>query len=167
MVKVLTLDETGPNKFNEIDLTPLDLGLFEAYLATPTPGASQSTTFFDYLAGTINLPFDGDYLVTVSYIWSLNNIQNDFRARLLIDGNTFYEQRQEPKDAAGGGITVARIDQVGTLNTGTDQRHPTTFQNVLLGATAGDTDFQLQLAGSANNHEACMYQGSIVVRRIG
>lgn len=167
MVKVLALDESGPNKIQEIDLTPLDLGQFEAYLATDVPGASQSTTFFDYLAGNIDLPEDGDYLVTVSFIWSLNNTQNDFRSRLLIGGATFYEQQQEPKDAGGAGITVNRIDQAGTLNTGTNQRHLGTFQNVLVGATAGVTNFQLQLAGSANNHEACMYQGSIVVRRIG
>jgi len=75
--------------------------------------------------------------------------------------------REEPQDSAGAGINVTRLDAAGTLNTGTDQRRGEAGFRILDGYAAGAVTFTIRFRNSAANQEATLYDGDLLITRIG
>jgi len=126
---------------------------------------NQTTAFETFLQKDIQIPALGNYAITTSYIWSLDNQASDFRGRLLANSNTIFEHRQEPKDSAGGGITLPNTGG-GNSNTGTDQRHLASNTFILENVPSGILDLDFEFTGSSDNQSATVYQASIMIRRL-
>ena len=104
---------------------------------------------FDTLNFTNTSGVTANFLIGWFYVWSHNNNQTDFIARVqydtttaLIDPGDTGIQRQEPKDSAGSGAG------------GTDQRYPCAgFRIIPVGAGAHtvDLDFRTSSNGNASN----------------
>lgn len=142
----------------------LDLGLYRAFARTTTPGLIRSTSFFDYLVLDAEVPEAGDYEVHWSGLWSYDSASTDIIIRLVVNGVTQWEFRKEPKDSAGTGIVVDRLDTTGTRNTGTDQREDFGGHDVF-GLPAGPNEIKIEFAGSDSSPEATLYQAVITLRR--
>ena len=140
-------------------------GMYSSFIKSQQGLINQTTTFETFVSGTLDLPYDGDYEVITSYVWSSNDTTQDFQGQLLINGAQFFEHRQEPKDSGGAGITLPVIGG-GTANTGTNQRYGFTMHQIAEGLTAGNNTFDLQFAGSAGGIEPAIYEAAITVRRM-
>ena len=124
-------------------------------------GNQSGNNFQTYLTDTFIVANAGPHKISWSYTWSLNSTNNDFRAQIVLDGNVIAEQRQEPKDSAGLGITVPNIGG-GSFNSSTDQRYiEAAF--FITNLTAGSHTIEIRFCASANNQEPVIYSGATIV----
>ena len=128
-------------------------------------GINNTTTLTTWLELNISVPIAGSYDLDWSYIWSYNAGARDFIGNVRLDGVVIAEQVQEPKDAAGTGVTLSRVGG-GTQNTGTNQRHAYSgfFPNQSL--SAGSHTLLIEWASSQSNDRAAIYRGSLRAKRI-
>ena len=128
-------------------------------------GINNSTTLTTWLELNISVPIAGSYDLDWSYIWSYNAGARDFIGNVRLDGGVIVEHVQEPKDAAGTGVTLSRVGG-GTQNTGTNQRHAYSgfFPNQSL--SAGSHTLLIEWASSQSNDRAAIYRGSLRAKRI-
>ncbi len=138
---------------------------FSAFAEVTSPVGSQSNVFAQALRLTANIPYTGNYKVTVSYTWSANTTGNDFISRVQRDDvATIMEHVQEPKDPGGGSVTVANLAG-GTFNSGTSQRYGYTRTKVE-NFTAGIHNIDLDIRGDVNNLECTVYEATIIVEEM-
>lgn len=151
----LIYNGTSWNVFNE----------FKVFESLPNPIGTQLATFQNCISLNSATADAGNYKVTWYYEWSLNTTTSDFEARIRLNNTTdLANHRQEPKDAAGTGITVSRVEG-GTFNSGTDQRHQNSgsvITNLGSGSFSIDLDFRNSTTGST---EATIYKAYIIVER--
>jgi hypothetical protein len=139
---------------------------FKAFAREPNGLVNDTSTLFQFLRLSASIPAAGDYKIACSYSWSLNDGAQDFVAQLDVnDGTVIHEHRQEPKDVGGGGIVLPNTTG-GTTNTGTDQRHPASFFDVI-NLPAGPVTVDLDFAGSQAALAAAIYRGAITIERWG
>lgn len=70
------------------------------YIEDPNRVTTNSTTFVQRLRLNVNVP-RGNYRISTSFTWDLNNVNRDILARLEVnDFNTIWEFREEPTDPA-------------------------------------------------------------------
>jgi hypothetical protein len=143
-----------PSVLNYVDTALNDAGLVK-----------NTQTFEVYMTLNANVPIAGDYKVTWSYQWSLNDASNDFVAELRENGNVVWDHIQEPKDAGGTGINLPNTDG-GNTNTGTSQRYGFTMHDIFT-LSAGANAFDVQFRCSANNDRAAIYKGRISIEKWG
>lgn len=117
------------------------------------PTVHTGTWFYQRVNETFDLA-GGKYLVLWSYQWSCDSTSRDFRAKAWIDGAIAFEQRQEAKDSGGS-----------FGNTGTDQRHLSTWSS-LEDLAAGPHTFQFSYAPSQNNIRASLWNVRLTVVRV-
>ncbi len=137
---------------------------YKASASLANPVCTQLTSFQQALRLDYDIPEAGNYELSVSYIWSYNATNNDFIARVQInDTDIFVEHEQEPRDSAGTGIIVDAIEG-GSFNTGTDQRLPFSYSEVItLPAGVGFVD--LDIRNQQSNLSATVYKASITLKR--
>ena len=126
---------------------------------------NQTNVLAEYGTLSANVPVAGNYKVIWSYTWSFNDGGQDFEAELRVNGAAIWEHIQEPKDTAGGGITLPTTDG-GTANSGTNQRQNLTMHEIV-NLSAGANDLSIFFAGSQNNDEATIYRGRITIEKWG
>ena len=116
---------------------------------------SVAGTFVEYMDHTFTVPEAATYKITTSYLWSLDNITTDFRARLMLDGTqVLWQHVEEPSDSAGATAGVA---------SGTDQRYTSTYsEHILLPAGSHTLSFQY---GPTANFAAAIYEADLSVER--
>lgn len=125
---------------------------------------NNTTTFDPYLVLSTTLPETGNYKISWSYTWSLDNIQNDFVSRVQIDNTTtILEHQQEPKDSGGNGPTLPETGG-GTEPTGTNQKHPTCGFDII-NLTSGAHTIELDFACSSVGTRAVIYRGILAIER--
>ena len=140
--------------------------LLYAETAVNTAGLIKNTTTFEtFLQLNANVPVTGNYKITWTYVWSLNDGAQDFVAEMRENGNLLWEHRQEPKDSAGTGIDLPNTDG-GDVNTGTNQRHVLTAHEVV-NLSAGVNTIDIQFACAAANDRAAIYRGRISIEKWG
>lgn len=138
---------------------------FEDFLKENQPKLNQTTTMGNYMTFTPNVPVNGFYEISVTMIWSLNATDTDLNAELVVGGDTSVFINQEPKDAAGTGVTAQNING-GSNNTGTNQRHPVTWTETY-SLSAGNVPIALNFRQSGfSNDEATIYEAEIRIKRI-
>lgn len=125
---------------------------------------NNTNTLETFLRLTTDLPEDGNYKVTCSYQWSLNDAADDFVAEFDLDlGTQLFRHQQEPKDAAGAGISLPNT-QGGNTNTGTNNIHLAHFSDVL-NLTAGEHTFDLNYRCNSGGDAAAIYRACITIER--
>jgi hypothetical protein len=141
------------------------------YLASTTDdvgGINQTTTLTTYIDLNFTITEDGEYPLEWFYVWSANTTTQDFIGQVVLDTNppsaadVLMDHRQEPKDAGGPGVLLPNLNGGPDVNSGTNQRHVLsgfTTRNL----TAGDYTMRIDIAGSQNNLEPAVYQGSLKV----
>lgn len=139
---------------------------FKAFARQANGLVNNTNTLFQFLRLSTTIPAVGDYKISCSYSWSLNDGAQDFVAQLDVnEGTIIHEHRQEPKDVGGTGIVLPNTTG-GTTNTGTDQRHPAAFFDVI-NLPAGPVTVDLDFAGSGVGLAAAIYRGAITIERWG
>lgn len=133
--------------------------------ARETNGEVNNTiTLETFMQLSSNVPAAGNYKVTVSYRWSLNDAADDFIALLDLDnGTVLFDHQQEPKDSAGTGVNLPNT-QGGTTNTGTNNIHLAHFSDVV-NLTAGVHTFDLNYRCNSNGDAAAIYGATITLER--
>lgn len=138
--------------------------LFKDFIRTTSGLVNNTNTLENFFQLSTTVPETGNYKISCSYSWSLNDGSADFIGELILDGSTqIYDHRQEPKDTGGTGITLPNTGG-GNTNTGTDQRHPADFSDVI-NLTAGAHTIDLNFAGSAAGDAAAIYRAAIMIER--
>jgi len=137
---------------------------FEDFITEEDPLLHQSNAnFAPYLTLNTDIPVDGDYELTVSYYFSINNTNANFLAHIEFEGDFLFPVHLEGKDSAGAGIDVANTTG-GVTNTLTDQFIPV-HRSKTLTLTAGPKEFVLEFRGQNNNLEPTIYEAEISIRR--
>lgn len=150
-------------RYDGTNFTPIFLRPFKDFVQNLTPSGTQGTAFITQTTLSVNVPRTGNYKLDWSFVWSVNTTGSDFQFRVLQDGATqLYEQRDEPQDAGGTGITVDNLTG-GTFNTGTDQKHVGSGFYILENLSAGAHTFEFQLANSVADTEAAIHQLSATI----
>lgn len=111
-----------------------------------TPMTSTITTPIDYLSYNFNTQVDGDYKISVSYIWDLNDTSSSFYARLLVNGVTAWEHRQEPKEK-------------------NDQAHIVSYPDFVIPLLAGSHNIKLQFATTKKKKAATIQSAGVTIER--
>lgn len=112
---------------------------------------------------TVTVPEAGDYLIEVSFIFSINTTTSDFISRINLNGTFSNELSIENKDSAGVGITIP-VSGGGTANSGTNQRIPGQVAT-LATLAAGTTNVSFEFGGEVANQESSVYQSLIKITR--
>jgi len=127
----------------------------------------QLLTLEKYIGGNFTPTKTDNYVIGISFIWSMNNANNNFLGILrLNDGLTDIDIPIiiEAKDVGGAG-EVANVLQggiiIGNVNTGTSIRHYQSFlfNTELIAATS--YTYSLLWGSSSINKEATIYQAQI------
>lgn len=158
--KVLTTDDSGNVVLRRV--LP-----FYDYFSRNDPLLNEETALADYLVFTFDIPETGDYEYTWNVRWSSNDPSDDAIFELHLDDVLLPDQRFviEPKDTAGTGITVPTTTG-GNFSTGTNQRYPASFSDLIQNLSAGQHTLKLKFAGSVQFADIAVYNGNIsIVRR--
>lgn len=177
-VTITSEDGTGwsiVSEYNEgQDITPqfqLELSKNFSRAGQTTIGLvnQQAGVFERYLEMTFTADRDGEFEVSVFFLWSMNVTNNNFFGRVGIIGGAVNEEIEfirEPKDSGGGGEVLNILQGgniVGNVNSGTDIKEDAFIRGYVdLVAGVSYTIF-LDWAGTAANDEATIYQGNIKV----
>lgn len=117
------------------------------------------------------VPFDGDFELTLAYRWSYNNTQTNFLCHILRDGVDYdFPLHIEPKDSGGSGVTLPTVSN-GSLgpnaNSGTDQFHLAGGKRLMQGLVGGTIiTFKLEFACQSANQEATIYNALMSIKSI-
>ena len=140
---------------------------FEPYFVRDTITDVDNTGTWNW-----TVPFTGDFVLAVSFQFSINSVTVNFLSHVLVDGVDFeIPMHIETKDLAGVGIafpTVAgNVVSQNTVNSGTDQFLLASGKKVLKNLQQGtQKQFRLEFANQTANQEACIYQATIEVYHI-
>ena len=136
---------------------------FKDYVSTSAGEINQTTTYSPYLTLSTTVPTTGLYKISWSYTWSLNDVNNNFQARVQIDNTTtIMEQDQEPADSAGTGVNLPLVGGGTSTDSGTDQKHLAAgfdIVNLTSGAHTIELDYRCQVA----TQEAAIYRGILSI----
>jgi len=128
--------------------------VFEESLPPSTTTVANTFVQKVRLTLTVTASNTGTYRLDWSYFWNLDSQANDYRGRVQEnDTTTLMEQRQEPKDSAGGG-------GIG----GTNQRFPAAG-TVLRTLTPGTYNYDLDYTTSSGD-EASIFEARLIMYRI-
>lgn len=111
-----------------------------------TPMTTTIETPIDYLSYNFHVSTAGNYKISVSYIWELDNTSASFYARLLVNGVTAWEHKQEPKEK-------------------TDQAHIVSYPDFVIPLVAGSHNVQLQFATSKKKKAATIQSAGVTIER--
>jgi len=145
------------------DLLPL---LYDQVASNIVPRINDNTAVQTYLTDTFSIPAQGDYIASVTFLYSHDSGTNDFIGDFIVDGTSHQVVRHEPQDSAGVGILAQNVEDNITENTGTDQRFPGIREVYLENQPAGDIDISLDWNTSANGVESTIYNAVIRVKRV-
>ena len=133
---------------------------FFSFVKSSSPLMNQTVIDINYLTMNVTIEREGDYRLDVSYLWSLNSTGVDINVTVKVDGTSVYDHREEPQDSGGTGQSVP--SQVGvSTDTGTDQRRPVAFFDILEGLSVGSHVIEMDFRGTANLQEATIYQAAM------
>jgi len=113
-----------------------------------------------------------NYQLSLSFIWSLNAISNNFWGKIVLNDGINPDIELlfvvEPKDSGGTGEVINILQGgsiVGSANTGTDIRHPESFlfDKVLTGGTNYTITFEF--GSDVANLEATIYQAQLRIEK--
>ncbi len=130
----------------------------------------QNGVYEPHLRVPYDIPEAGDYLMRFDFIYSLNNITQNFEAHLDVNGIDIYPLHIEPKDSGGTGtvlpIIVGGVEGPATADSGTDQ-----FMNnagsLILTLPAGNNTITLEFTGRGGaNLEAAIYRSTFHLKKI-
>lgn len=129
-----------------------------------TPGGNQTTTLLAHNSIQPLIPLTGNYRVSVGFYWSTDSGGTDFVSELRSDGGLLgIRQIHEPQDTAGTGITVDRLDNGGTLFTGTNQRYRGRHSDIVSYSAGDEPQIEFLFAASTTFDEATVYWSLIEV----
>ena len=140
---------------------------FDAYAEETTGLINNDTTFAQFLRLSFNAPEDANYKITWNYVWSKNDAAQDIRVRLELDDTSevgYRIHQQESKDVGGAGEVLGVVGG-GTQNTGTNQRHVSSFSRVIP-LTAGAHFLDLDWECTGENDRAALYGANILVEKM-
>lgn len=122
--------------------------------------------FEDYLVLTTPDLDQGDYFISVEYLWTYDNAGNDFIARTTLNDDVsdraalITAHRQEPADSLGGGSTDEPI-----ATAGSDQWHPYSYSRFIENMSGVNT-FRLQHANTSGDIESTIIRAVMKIERI-
>ena len=144
--------------------TAIDSLLHRDFRRVTTPGGILSTAFANRISFNTVIPEAGDYRVAWDAVWSYDSASRDIRFEIVVDSVIIATYRIEPKDSADTGVTVARLDANGTVNSGTNQRYPLSGFDILPLA-AGSKNLTMRFAGTNTGAEAVIYRAILSIER--
>ena len=125
---------------------------------------NQTTTQAPYDTLNTILPEDGIYFIKCWFLWSMNSGATDINVAFNLDGVDLFTIRMEAQDVAGTGITATNVNTGAVGNTGTDQRYPSTVEDVLQIA-AGPHTLEVQWDATTTNDVPTLYRSILTIER--